>query len=106
MGVGVCFGNGCNNGHINDNPEIDVSGREAVRLDISSLLSGFSGFTGDLPQWIVLYCQLGLAAPLVREKSGCGANKMAKDAFAARCGAGRPVGSKGQPGEAHRPSSW
>jgi PEP-CTERM motif len=45
MGVGVCFGNGCNNGHINDNPEIDVSGREAVRLDISALLAGFSGFT-------------------------------------------------------------
>jgi hypothetical protein len=44
MGVGVCFGNGCNNGHINDNPEIDASGREAVRLDISSL-SGFSSFT-------------------------------------------------------------
>ena len=22
MGVGVCFGNGCNNGHIDDNPEI------------------------------------------------------------------------------------
>ena len=34
MGVGVCFGNGCNNGHIDDNPEIDASGREAVRLDI------------------------------------------------------------------------
>jgi hypothetical protein len=45
MGVGVCFGNGCNNGHIDDNPEIDVSGREAVRLDISALLAGFSGFT-------------------------------------------------------------
>jgi hypothetical protein len=39
MGVGVCFGNGCNNGHINDNPEIDASGREAVRLDISALLA-------------------------------------------------------------------
>jgi hypothetical protein len=45
MGVGVCFGNGCNNGHIDDNPEIDASGREAVRLDISSLLSGFGSFT-------------------------------------------------------------
>jgi hypothetical protein len=45
LGVGVCFGIGCNNGHINDNPEIDVSGREAVRLDISALLAGFSGFT-------------------------------------------------------------
>jgi hypothetical protein len=45
MGVGVCFGNDCNNGHINDNPEIDASGREAVRLDISSLISGFGSFT-------------------------------------------------------------
>jgi hypothetical protein len=45
MGVGVCFGNGCNNGHIDDNPEIDASGREAVRLDISSLFSGYGGFT-------------------------------------------------------------
>ena len=45
MGVGVCFGNGCNNGHIDDNPEIDASGREAVRLDISSLLPGFGAFT-------------------------------------------------------------
>ena len=45
MGVGICFGNGCNNGHIDDNPEIDASGREAVRLDISSLLSGFGSFT-------------------------------------------------------------
>jgi hypothetical protein len=45
MGVGVCFGNGCNHGHIDDNPEIDASGREAVRLDISSLLSGFGSFT-------------------------------------------------------------
>ena len=27
------------------NPEIDASGREAVRLDISSLLSGFGSFT-------------------------------------------------------------
>jgi hypothetical protein len=45
MGVGVCFGNGCNNGHIDDNPEIDASGREAIRLDISSLLSGFGSFT-------------------------------------------------------------
>ncbi len=44
MGVGVCFGNGCNRGHIDDNPEIDASGREAVRLDISSLLSSFSSF--------------------------------------------------------------
>src|SRR5438270_4680775 len=45
MGVGVCFGNGCNNGHIDDNPEIDASGREAVRLDISSFLPGFGSFT-------------------------------------------------------------
>jgi PEP-CTERM motif len=45
MGVGVCFGNGCNNGHIDDNPEIDVSGRETVRLDITSLFSGFGSFT-------------------------------------------------------------
>jgi PEP-CTERM motif len=45
MGVGVCFGNGCNNGHIDDHPEIDISGREAVRLDISGLLSGFGSFT-------------------------------------------------------------
>jgi hypothetical protein len=45
MGVGVCFGNGCNNGHIDDNPEIDASGREVVRLDITSLISGFSSFT-------------------------------------------------------------
>lgn len=45
MGVGVCFGNGCNNGHIDDNSEIDASGREAVRLDISALLSVYGGFT-------------------------------------------------------------
>jgi hypothetical protein len=45
MGVGVCFGKGCNNGHVDDNPEIDASGREAVRLDISSLLAGFGSFT-------------------------------------------------------------
>jgi hypothetical protein len=45
MGVGVCFGNGCNHGHIDDNPEIDASGREAVRLDISSLFSSFGSFT-------------------------------------------------------------
>jgi hypothetical protein len=45
MGVGVCFGNGCNHGHIDDNPEIDASGREAVRLDISSLRSDFGSFT-------------------------------------------------------------
>lgn len=45
MGVGVCFGNGWNNGHINNNPEIDVSGREAVQLDISALLAGFNSFT-------------------------------------------------------------
>ncbi len=44
MGVGVCFGNGCNPGHIDDDPEIDASGREAVRLDISSLLSSFGSF--------------------------------------------------------------
>ncbi|MBV9814772.1 MAG: PEP-CTERM sorting domain-containing protein [Alphaproteobacteria bacterium] len=45
MGVGVCFGNGCNNGHIDDAPEIDASGREAVRLDISGLFSSFGSFT-------------------------------------------------------------
>ena len=45
MGVGVCFGNGCNHGHIDDNPEIDASGREAVRLDITSLVSNFNSFT-------------------------------------------------------------
>ena len=45
MGLGVCFANGCNNGHIDDNPEIDASGREVVRLDISSLLSGSGSFT-------------------------------------------------------------
>jgi hypothetical protein len=45
MGVGVCFGNGCNPGHIDDNPEIDASGRDAVRLDISSLLSSSGSFT-------------------------------------------------------------
>jgi hypothetical protein len=50
MGVGMCFGNGCNNGHIDDNPEIDVSGREAVRLDISALLAGFGGFTTPIPR--------------------------------------------------------
>jgi hypothetical protein len=45
MGVGVCFSNGCNNGHIDDNPEIDASGREVVRLDITSLFSSFGSFT-------------------------------------------------------------
>jgi len=45
MGVGVCFGNGCNNGHIDDNPEIDASGREVVRLDISGLFSAYGSFT-------------------------------------------------------------
>lgn len=45
MGVGVCFRNACNNGHIDDNPAIDASGREAVRLDITSLISGFNSFT-------------------------------------------------------------
>jgi hypothetical protein len=45
MGVGVCFGNGCNHGHIDNNPEIDASGREAVRLDITSLISNFNSFT-------------------------------------------------------------
>jgi hypothetical protein len=45
MGVGVCFDNGCNPGHIDDAPEIDASGREAIRLDISSLIGGFSSFT-------------------------------------------------------------
>jgi hypothetical protein len=47
MGVGVCFGNGCNHGHIDDNPEIDASGREAIRLDITSLISSFNSFTID-----------------------------------------------------------
>jgi hypothetical protein len=47
MGVGVCFGNGCNHGHINDNPEIDASGREVVRMDITSLISNFNSFTID-----------------------------------------------------------
>ena len=45
MGVGVCFGNGCNHGHIDDYPKIDASGREAVRLDISSLISSYGSFT-------------------------------------------------------------
>jgi hypothetical protein len=45
MGVGVCFGNGCNHGHIDDNPQIDASGRELVRLDITSLVSNFNSFT-------------------------------------------------------------
>jgi hypothetical protein len=45
MGVGVCFGNGCNHGHIDDNPQIDASGREPVRLDITSLVSNFNSFT-------------------------------------------------------------
>jgi hypothetical protein len=43
MGVGVCSGDGCNRGI--DDPEIDANGREAVRLDISSLRSGFGSFT-------------------------------------------------------------
>jgi len=43
MGVGVCFGSGCD--HRIDDPEIDASGREAVRLDISRLRSGFGSFT-------------------------------------------------------------
>src|SRR5262249_47271738 len=47
MGVGVCFGNRCNHGHIDDNPEIDASGREAIRLDITSLISSFNSFTID-----------------------------------------------------------
>jgi hypothetical protein len=47
MGVGVCFNNGCNHGHIDDNPEIDASGREAVRLDITGLISSFNSFTID-----------------------------------------------------------
>jgi hypothetical protein len=47
MGVGVCFGNGCNHGHIDDHPEIDASGREAVRLDITGLISSFNSFTID-----------------------------------------------------------
>src|SRR5438445_2123432 len=46
MGVGICLGNGCNNGHIDDAPEVDASGREAVRLDITSLLAAnFGSFT-------------------------------------------------------------
>jgi hypothetical protein len=45
MGVGVCFGNRCNHGHIDDNPEIDAGGREAVRLGITSLISNFNSFT-------------------------------------------------------------
>jgi PEP-CTERM motif len=45
QGVGVCLGTACNNGHLNDNPEIDASAREAVRLDISSLVSSFGSFT-------------------------------------------------------------
>ena len=47
MGVGVCFRNGCNHGHIDHNPAIDASGREAIRLDITSLISSFSSFTID-----------------------------------------------------------
>ena len=47
MGVGVCFGNECNHGHIDDNSEIDASGREAIRLDITSLISSFNSFTID-----------------------------------------------------------
>jgi hypothetical protein len=47
MGVGVCFGNGCNHGHIDDNSEIDASRRDAVRLDITSLISSFNSFTID-----------------------------------------------------------
>ena len=47
MGVGVCLGNGCNHGHIDDNPEIDASGREVVRLDITGLISSFSSLTID-----------------------------------------------------------
>ncbi len=43
MGVGVCFGNGCNRDDINDDPEIDASGREVVRLDITSLLAANFG---------------------------------------------------------------
>jgi hypothetical protein len=46
-GAGVCFGNGCNHGHIDDNPEIDAGGREAIRLDITSLISSFNSFTID-----------------------------------------------------------
>jgi hypothetical protein len=42
MGVGVCFGNGCYRGI--DDPEIDANGREAVRLDISSLFSSLGSF--------------------------------------------------------------
>lgn len=44
-GVGVCLGNACNNGHLDDNPEIDAAGREAIRLDISSLFSSYGLFT-------------------------------------------------------------
>jgi hypothetical protein len=45
QGVGVCFSSACNRNNIDDSPEIDASGREAVRLDISSLISGFGSFT-------------------------------------------------------------
>ena len=47
MGVGVCFGNECNHGHIDDNSEIDASGREVIRLDITILISSFNSFTID-----------------------------------------------------------
>ena len=38
-GVGVCFASECNRNNIDD-PEIDASAREAIRLDITSLLLG------------------------------------------------------------------
>jgi hypothetical protein len=45
MGVGVCLANGCNSDHIRDNPEIDASDREAVRLDISGLVAAYGSFS-------------------------------------------------------------
>jgi hypothetical protein len=47
IGVGVCFGNGCNHGHIDDNPETDASGREIVRLAITGLIPSSSSFSID-----------------------------------------------------------
>ena len=45
QGLGVCIGSGntCNNGHYDDDPEIDYSPREVVQLDITNLLS--NGYT-------------------------------------------------------------
>jgi hypothetical protein len=46
QGLGVCSGGGnsCNPGHFDDNPEIDYSTREVVRLDITNLFSAFGSF--------------------------------------------------------------